>query len=59
MVYTEGGRRRWMEDADDDEVSQIFPSKDLSAVLNDCAANLMSVSKFSNEVSVLFCIPLI
>ena len=48
-----------MED-DYDEVSQNFPSKELSEVLNDCAANLMSVfSKFSNEVSVLFCIPLI
>ena len=42
-----------------DEVSKIFPSKDLVEVLNDCAANLMSVSKFSNEVSVLFCITLI
>ena len=32
-----------MEDDDDDEVSQNFPSKDFSEVLNDCAANLMSV----------------
>ena len=52
MVYMVG------ED-DDDEVSQNVSSKDLSEVLNDCAANLMSVCKFSNEVSVLFFIPLI
>ena len=28
---------------DDDQVSQNFPSRDLSEVLNDCAASLMSV----------------